>query len=84
MKSVLGYDYGYTGPGTTWANEMNFIMNHVLGAGMIAQPVFQQSSGLTLYHGRPFCMTMTDENRTQDLACIHKKRDIYNGRKREQ
>ena len=24
-----------TEPGTTWANEMNFVMNHVLGAGSI-------------------------------------------------
>ena len=32
---VLGYDSameGYAGPGTTWANEMNFVMNHAPGA----------------------------------------------------
>ena len=27
----------FAGPGTTWANEMNFVMNH--GAGSIARPV---------------------------------------------
>ena len=30
---------GNTGPGTTWANEMNFIINHAPGAGSIARPV---------------------------------------------
>ena len=36
MKGVYGHDailQGYAGPGTTWANEMNFVMNHVSGAG---------------------------------------------------
>ena len=27
---------GYTGPGTTWDNEMNFGMKHAPGAGSIA------------------------------------------------
>ena len=26
---------GYTGPGTTWVNEMNFGMNHTPDAGLI-------------------------------------------------
>ena len=30
---------GYTGPGTTWANEMYYAMNHAPGAGSIARPV---------------------------------------------
>ena len=38
---------------TTWANEMNFVMNHAPGAGSIARPVGQQSSALPLYHGCP-------------------------------
>ena len=38
------------GPGTTWANEMNFVMKHAPGAGSIAQPVDKQSSELPLYH----------------------------------
>ena len=29
---------------TTWANKINFVMNHVLGAGSIAGPVDQQFS----------------------------------------
>ena len=32
---------------------MNFLMNHVTVAGSIARPVDQQSSALSLYHGRP-------------------------------
>ena len=35
---VLGNDYpleSYTGPGTTWAIEMYFVMNHAPGAGSI-------------------------------------------------
>ena len=35
----LGHDSalkGFTGPGTTWANEINFVMNHAPGAGSIA------------------------------------------------
>ena len=35
---------GYTGPGTTWANEINFDMNHAPGAGSIPRPVDQQST----------------------------------------
>ena len=33
MNTVLGHDsalQGYFGPGTNWANEMNFVMNHPL------------------------------------------------------
>ena len=39
---VLGHAfalYGCPGPGTTWANEVNFGMNHAPGVGSIAQPV---------------------------------------------
>ena len=56
INGVLGHGselYGYTGPGTTWANGMYFVMNHVPGAGSPAQPVDQQSSALPLYHGCP-------------------------------
>ena len=42
-----------TGPGITWANEMNLVMNHAPGAGSIARPVDLQSSALPLNHGRP-------------------------------
>ena len=44
MNIVLGHDSaleGYTGPGTTWVDEMNFGMNHVPGAGSMARPVDQ-------------------------------------------
>ena len=42
MIGILGRDsalYGYTGPETTWANEMKFVMNHAPGAGSIARLV---------------------------------------------
>ena len=32
-------------------NEMNYVMDHAPGAGLIDQPVNQQSSQLPLYHG---------------------------------
>ena len=48
---------GYTGPGKTWTNEMNFVMNHAPGARSIARPVNQQSSALTLYHECPQVIT---------------------------
>ena len=35
MIHVLGHDsalQGYIGLGTSWANEMNFVMNHAAGA----------------------------------------------------
>ena len=47
---ILHY-LGYTGTETTWANEMNFIMNHAPGAGSLARPVGKQSSTLPLYLG---------------------------------
>ena len=51
MVGVLGHNSalkGYTGPGTTWADEMNFVLNHAPGAGSLARPVHQQSSALPL------------------------------------
>ena len=53
MNGVLGHNsapYGYTGQGTTWANEMNFVINHVPVTGSIARPVNQQASVPPLYH----------------------------------
>ena len=47
MNSVLGHDsvlLDYTRLGKTWATEMNFVMNHGLGAGSIARPVDQKST----------------------------------------
>ena len=51
MIGILGHNsalYGYTKPWTTWANELNFAMNHDPNAGSIARPVDQQSSALPL------------------------------------
>ena len=46
---VLGHNcvvQGYTGHGTTWANEMNFAIKHAPGAGSITQSVDLQSNAL--------------------------------------
>ena len=45
-NGVLAHDSTLVRPGTTLANEMNFVMNHAPGAGSIARPVDQQSSAL--------------------------------------
>ena len=49
MIGALGLE-GYTGPRTTWANEMSFVVKHAPGAGFIARPVDLQSSAQPLYH----------------------------------
>ena len=52
MNGVLGprfYAVSLYWPGTTWANEMKFVMNHVPSAGSIARPIDQRSSALPLY-----------------------------------
>ena len=56
MNGVLDHDAalkGYTGPGITWANEMNFVWNHASGAASIARPIAQQCSLLLLCPGLP-------------------------------
>ena len=39
---------GNTGPGTTWANAMNFRMNHAPDARLIDRPIDLQSTVLLL------------------------------------
>ena len=49
MNGVLDHDsawLGYTGPGTTWANEMDCVVNRAPGVESIAQLVDHQSSAL--------------------------------------
>ena len=49
--AVLGHNsalLGYIKPGITYANEMNFVMNHAPGAGSLARPVDPQSTVLRL------------------------------------
>ena len=56
MIGVLDHDSAlksYTGTGTTWAIEVNFVMNHAPGADSIDRPVDQQSSMLQLCYGSP-------------------------------
>ena len=54
MNGILGNDSALQGhTGTTWTNEMNLVMNHAPGAGLIAPPVDQQSSALPLCYGHP-------------------------------
>ena len=46
MIRVLGHNFelwDYTGPGTSWMNGRNFVMNHVPGVRLIAGPVDKQS-----------------------------------------
>ena len=53
MNGVLGHDSalpGYTRSGTTWANEMYFVMNHAAGAESIALPIDLQAIALTRYY----------------------------------
>ena len=38
---------------TALASDMNFVMNHASGPGLISQPVYKQPSMLALYHGCP-------------------------------
>ena len=73
MNGALGHDsalYGYTGPGTTWAHEMNFVMNHAPGALSLARPIDQQSGALSLcygcsltheYHQRQLCLSCQED-----------------------
>ena len=63
MIGVLDHDsalQGYTGPGTTWKNEMN-----LLGIMPLAQDrslgLLTSSPGLPLYHG---CPLIKEENLT--------------------
>ena len=61
MNDVLGHAStlsGYTGPGMTCANDMNFVMNHALGVGSVARPVDQHPSILALYHKCPLLMIL--------------------------
>ena len=56
MIGALGHDSALVRlywTGTTWANQMSFVMNYVPGAISIAQPVDQQYSALSLYQGCP-------------------------------
>ena len=56
MNGVLGHAAAwkrYTGQGTTWADEMNYGMNHAPGARPIARPVDLQSSMLPLCYSCP-------------------------------
>ena len=54
MNDLSGHDsvlQGYTGPETTWANEVNYVMNHAPSAGSIA--IALQSIALPLCYGCP-------------------------------
>ena len=71
MSDVLGHCSalkGYTGPGSTWANEMNFVINHVPCAGLIALPVDQQPT-LPLCYGCPNGLTIYFINEYSD--CLY-------------
>ena len=55
MNGVVGHDSaleGYTRLGTTWAHEMNFVLSHAPGAGLIAGHV--KGKGICLMSRVPF------------------------------
>ena len=57
MNGVVGHDttlQGYTGLGPTRVNEMNFVMDYAPCAGLITQPVNQQSSMVPLCYCCPY------------------------------
>ena len=43
MIGVLGHDFALVRPGTTWANEINFVMKHAPSARSLIGPVDQHS-----------------------------------------
>ena len=55
---------GYTGPRTTWANEVNFVRNHAPGVASIAEAVDKQSSALPLFYGCPIATIMFSKRTT--------------------
>ena len=70
MNDSTGHDselYGYTGPGTTWANVMKSYLNHAPGAGSLTLPVDLQSSVLPLCYGYHFIISMLY---TVGVCCI--------------
>ena len=71
INGVLSHSalQGCTGLGTTWANEMNFDVNHAPGAGLIARPVDQQSSVLPLCHGCPLYRIGGNNTDHSFIAC---------------
>ena len=46
-KAILGREQ------TGLNDDINFVMNHALGAGSFIRPIDQQSKALPMYHGRP-------------------------------
>ena len=71
MKGVSGHDsalLGFSGPVTTWAKEMNFVMNIAPGTGSIARPVGQWSSALPLNHG---CSRTQNEKNIQGVPTVY-------------
>ena len=44
---------------------MNFVMNHAPGAGLLARPVYQQSSALPLSYGCPLVKNRTQHPRSK-------------------
>ena len=70
MKGVLGHNSArkrYTGPRTTWANEMRFGANHAPSTGStgsIARVVDLQSGTPPLCHGCPPLNHAIDKHET--------------------
>ena len=65
MNGALGHDsalQGYTGPGTTWADEMNFVMNHALVQDRSLDLLISSPARYQIYHGCPQRMPSSNLN----------------------
>ena len=73
MNGALGHDAVPYGAGTTWAFEMNFVMNHAPGAESIARLDDQQSSALPLCGGCPLreCGMLQGMQNTSRFNLLH-------------
>ena len=76
---VLGHNStleGYTGPGTTWVNEMNSVRNHASGARSIARPDDQQSS--MPLNNLDLISTPTQNTSNYTITSLHKTLGQHN------
>ena len=74
MNGVLGHNsalYGYTGPETTWANGMNFLMKHAPGAGLLARPVDLLRYTSVVQYWMFACCTMTRSKLFHRIVAVY-------------
>ena len=72
MIAVLDHDSaleGYTGPGTTWVNDI-FCYESYPNAGSIAQPVDHQFRTLPLSYGCPLVVFQRQQTRLKGASLV--------------